>query len=70
MQFTSKPKSGNRNNFKLRNNIDPRNKRNCYIQRRIYVNKKNKFGKKTDKFIIDDKDLNFIFNYLKNKKKK
>lgn len=70
MQFTHSKKQGRKSNIKMDKNINPNDKKDCYIQKKIYSNKKNKFGSKTNYFVISENDLNKVISWLNKKIKK
>ncbi len=70
MQFTHSRKQGRKSNIKLDKNINKNDEKNCYVQKKIYINKKNRFGSKNNDLYISDNDLNKIIAWLNKKFKK
>lgn len=70
MQFTHSRKQGRKSNIKLDKNINKNDGKNCYIQKKIYINKKNRFGSKNNDLYISDNDLDKIIAWLNKKFKK
>lgn len=70
MGITHSKKSGHRNNFKLNNNPNKKDKRETYLKRQVIEDFKFNFSKAFKDYKLSDSDINNLINYLENKKKK
>lgn len=60
--------SSNKNNVKLKHNIDPNDNSDCYVSKKILSDKRGKFGSKEFKDLRIDKEDKALINFIKRKK--
>ncbi len=66
LTFTHKPVEGYENDFeKLLYNIDPSDKRPCYVKKQYEINDRDAFRDADKKYRIHDKDKNTVKKYQK-----
>lgn len=70
ISFTTDKKT--RGIIKLKYNIDPNNKKKCYVRKNTFIARKSKFIEefKYSKFKVHNADKNIINNIIKKSKKK